>query len=114
MKFEAREIDIDLELVAKKGSDGKKEKKTFKPFKEVTAEWAGSIIKETDEYVKNQQLLPVSEQDRMYVGNLKFLGWIYKDFDIDWMLKNFTPVEISEIRDSVFQGLLGVKKEDGN
>ena len=112
MKFTASQIDLTLELCGKADEQGKKETKIFYPHKSINADFADEIIRQTEIYVKAQQDLPSSEQDKVFVGNLKFLSWMYKDIDVAWVRSNFNALEINNIKDWAFQGLMGIKKDE--
>ena len=106
MKFQAKKLDLKLELV---GSTG--EQKVFEPKERITSKFAESIIKEMTVYIEAQTSLPATEQDKVWLGNLKFLSWMYKDFDVTWVKENFDFTEVAEIRDWAFKGLNGIKKD---
>jgi hypothetical protein len=108
MKFEAKNISITLEVSAN-GED-----KIFIPRDRVSGQFASKVLVEMDVYIEAQKALPESEQDKMYMGNLKFLNMIYKDLDTEWLLNNFNYSEISEMKTWAFQGLVGVKKDEEN
>jgi virulence-associated protein VagC len=108
-EFKAKLADITLELVSVEG-----EKRIFEPHQRPTADFAGKIIKETNEYITAQKDLPKTEQDKIHIGNLKILTWIYKDFDTRWVLENFSIAEIAEISAWATNGLSGVKKEEAS
>lgn len=104
MKFEARSIDMNLEL-----SCGE-ETKIFAPRERPSASFAGRVSTETSIYVKAQKSLPVTEQDSVTDGYLKALSFIYKDFDISWTMERFTNEEIKSIYEWAGEQLNGVKK----
>ncbi len=106
MEFVSKAIDLTLDLVSKT-----KEKKTFILKEEISVNFADKIIKEMNKYSAGQKTLNESEQDRMYLANLKVLSWMYKDFDVTWTKANFSINEITQIRDWALQGLTGIKEE---
>lgn len=112
MEFKARNIDLTLNVrgIPKEEKEG--ELRSFIPKERITSEFAEKIITEMNIYIDAQKSLPDSEQDRIFLSNLKFLSWIYKDFDTSWIKENFTFMEIQEIRDWVFNGLSGIKKDE--
>lgn len=88
------------------------ELKTFHPQQRITTDFADRLIKEQNIYIKAQKELPESEQDRVYMANLKFLSIMYKDFDVAWVKENFNPNELREIKEWCFKGLLGIKNDE--
>jgi len=112
MKFTADIIEINLELTGLPDEEGKKETKIFIPRERPSVDFAESVIKKGNEYVEEQKKLEVKEQDKIFLANMKFLGWVYKDFDYNWVRKNFTPGQVANIREDVANGLMGIKKEE--
>jgi hypothetical protein len=107
MRFEAKDLDMKLELVSID-----KEERVFYPKERVTANFAEKVVDELKTYIQAQRELPESEQDSMNLAYLKFLSWMYKDLDIDWLKDNFNFEELKVIRDWALKGLTGIKKEE--
>ena len=107
MVFEAKALDLTLEL---KNTEG--EVKKFLPKERITSSFATKVLDEMNIYIDAQKSLPEKEQDKVYLANLKFLSWMYKDIDTEWVKKNFNFAEINEMKIWAFNGLAGIKKDE--
>lgn len=101
MKFQARKIDLELELTTLDG-----ETLTLNPKKLVTAEEAIKILKDwTDEEDKvetniEKATLVAVELSRIYPK------------DKDWFLKNFDLITLSDILNFVAKAIGGIRKNE--
>jgi len=112
VQFEAKALNLDLELVGLEDENGKKEERVFYPRERITSVFAEKVLHEAQIYVDAQESLPDKEKEPVYLANLKFLSWVYKEIDIKWIKSNFNPDEVTKIRNWAFQGLMGIKKDE--
>ena len=106
MKFKGKKIDLTLELESESG-----EKRVFVARKKVCGAFSNEIAKACQEYDDKQSVLAKEERDIANVTWCKVLSWVYKDFDADWVITNFSQGEIKQIHNDVMETLADAKNE---
>ncbi len=103
MKFQAKKLDLDLELTTLSG-----EEMTIKGPSAITAEKASVVL---GKIIKEDESLKGKNAEQMLKIVVKSVVGIYGKDDVFWA-NNFDPSTLIEIRQWFVQTLTTVKKKD--